>query len=49
MTEIERMEPATLVAGARADGHDFALDGLFLGGVGKCKMPPCWKSWLQGR
>ena len=31
---IERLQLTLLVGGARADGHDLALLGLFLGGVG---------------
>ena len=32
--DVDRDELAALVAAARADGDDFALRGLFLGGVG---------------
>ena len=32
--DVERLDLAVLVAGARADGDDFALHRLFLGGVG---------------
>ena len=32
--DVDRDELAALVAAARADGDDFALHGLFLGGVG---------------
>src|SRR5690606_4764585 len=32
--DVQRIDLAVLVAGARAHGDDYALGGLFLGGIG---------------